>query len=74
MNRQEASGARGLEHLAKRGIAEVAYGDKRRVGSRWRWRRAARAALLDEAASPGWREEARHGEAADRRIPREVTW
>jgi len=63
----------GLEHLAKRGIAEVAYGDKRRVEIAMALAQKPRVLLLDEPLAGLSREERATVKQLIAGIPREVT-
>jgi branched-chain amino acid transport system ATP-binding protein len=63
----------GLEHLAKRGIAEVAYGDKRRVEIAMALAQKPRVLLLDEPLAGLSREERATVKQLIAAIPREVT-
>ncbi len=63
----------GLEHLAKRGIAEVAYGDKRRVEIAMALAQRPRVLLLDEPLAGLSREERATVKQLIAGIPREVT-
>ena len=63
----------GLEHLAKRRIAEVAYGDKRRVEIAMALAQKPRVLLLDEPLAGLSREERATVKQLIARIPREVT-